>query len=56
MPRLTVDASDPRIEVVDLGDAIAPRIIAIAKHRDRYIAPAARAFVQTAQDSVRCEL
>lgn len=56
MPRLTVDASDPRIEVVDLGGAIAPRIIAIAKHRDRYIAPAARAFVETAQDSVRREL
>jgi DNA-binding transcriptional LysR family regulator len=48
MPRLTVDASDPRIDVVDLGQAVPPRIIAIAQHRDRYSSPAARAFVDLA--------
>jgi DNA-binding transcriptional LysR family regulator len=51
MPRLTVDASDPRIAVVDLGHAVAPRIVAIAQHRDRYSSPAARAFVETALQS-----
>lgn len=49
MPRLTVDTADRRIAVVDLADAIPPRIIAIAQHRDRYSSPAARAFLQTAR-------
>jgi DNA-binding transcriptional LysR family regulator len=49
MPRLTIDTADPRIAVVDLDDAIPPRIIAIAQHRDRYSSPAARAFLQTAR-------
>ena len=48
MPALTIDESDPRVRVVDLGDAVAPRLIAIARHRDRYHSPAARAFVETA--------
>jgi DNA-binding transcriptional LysR family regulator len=48
MPRLTVDASDPRIAVVALDAEVAPRIVAIARHRDRYSSPAARAFVETA--------
>ncbi|MGH3025006.1 MAG: LysR family transcriptional regulator substrate-binding protein, partial [Gaiellaceae bacterium] len=48
MPQLTVDASDPRVAVVDLGAEVTPRIIAIARHRDRYSSPAARAFVETA--------
>ncbi len=48
MPQLTIDASDPRIAVLDLGGKVAPRIIAIAQHRDRYSSPAARAFVETA--------
>ena len=47
MPRLTVDESDPRIAIVPLP-AIAPRVIAIARHRDRYASPAMRAFVETA--------
>jgi DNA-binding transcriptional LysR family regulator len=51
MPRLTVDLADPRIAVVNLGSAVASRIIAIARHRDRYSSPATRAFVQTAQES-----
>ena len=51
MPQLTIDASDPRIAVIDLGARVAPRIIAIAQHRDRYSSPAARAFVETAVTS-----
>jgi DNA-binding transcriptional LysR family regulator len=46
-PRLTVDVGDPRIAVRDLDD-IPPRVIAIARHRDRYYSPAARAFVEAA--------
>jgi DNA-binding transcriptional LysR family regulator len=46
LPRLTVDERDPRVEVVDLP-AIPPRIIAVARHRDRYASPATRAFIST---------
>ncbi|HEX6763479.1 MAG TPA: LysR substrate-binding domain-containing protein [Gaiellaceae bacterium] len=52
MPRLTVDQADRRIAVVELGEPMAPRIIAVAQHRDRYSSPATRAFVQTAQETV----
>lgn len=52
MPRLTVDAGDRRIAVVELGEPMSPRIIAVAQHRDRYSSPAARAFVQTARETV----
>ena len=48
LPRLTVDEADPRTAVVDLGGAVAPRIIGVGRHRDRYASPAARAFVETA--------
>jgi molybdate transport repressor ModE-like protein len=51
MPRLTIDATDPRITVVDLGHAVPPRIVAIAQHRDRYSSPTARSFVETALQS-----
>ena len=49
VPRLTVDANDERTVVLDLGAKVPPRVIALAWHRDRYRAPAARAFVETAQ-------
>jgi molybdate transport repressor ModE-like protein len=52
MPRLTVDFADPRVAVRQLGDAVPPRIIAIARHVDRYLSPAARAFIETARASV----
>jgi DNA-binding transcriptional LysR family regulator len=48
VPRLTVDADDPRIQVVELED-VPPRMIAMAWHRDRHRSPAARAFVELAQ-------
>jgi DNA-binding transcriptional LysR family regulator len=47
MPRLTVDERDPRVEIVDLP-SMPPRIIALARHRDRYASPAMRAFIETA--------
>jgi molybdate transport repressor ModE-like protein len=55
MPRLTVDASDPRITVIELGGRVPPRMIHIARHRDRYHSPAARAFVETALDVAAAE-
>ena len=51
-PRLTVDVADPRVVVRDLHD-IPPRVIAIARHRDRYYSPAARAFVEAAIETTR---
>jgi DNA-binding transcriptional LysR family regulator len=47
MPLLTVDERDPRVEIVDLP-SVPPRIIALARHRDRYASPAMRAFIETA--------
>ena len=47
MPLLTVDERDPRVEIVDLP-TVPPRIIALARHRDRYASPAMRAFIETA--------
>jgi DNA-binding transcriptional LysR family regulator len=52
LPRLTVDETDPRVVVRELP-GVPPRVIAIARHRDRYHSPAARAFVETALDVVR---
>jgi DNA-binding transcriptional LysR family regulator len=52
MPRLTVDIADPRIAVVDLPPGFPSRVVAIARHRDRYYSPAARAFIETARETV----
>ena len=49
MPRLTVEPSDEKMRVVELGSRMVPRLIGIAVHRDRYQSPAARAFVETAR-------
>jgi DNA-binding transcriptional LysR family regulator len=49
VPRLTVDEDDRRVVVIELGDRIPPRLIAIAWHRDRLQTRAARAFVEAAQ-------
>ncbi len=48
LPRLTVDPADTRLVVRELGDEVPPRVIAIARHRDRYNSPAARGFVDAA--------
>jgi DNA-binding transcriptional LysR family regulator len=50
VPRLAVDENDEGVRIVELGPKIAPRIIGIARHIDRYHSPAARAFVATALD------
>lgn len=49
VPQLTMDPEDEHTGLIELPK-IPPRIIAIAWHRDRYRTPAARAFVQTAQE------
>jgi DNA-binding transcriptional LysR family regulator len=48
VPLLTVDRSDDRIAVVDLGDRFPARLIGVAWHRDRLRTPAASAFVEAA--------
>jgi molybdate transport repressor ModE-like protein len=48
VPRLTVDENDGATRLIELPK-LPPRVIAIAWHRDRYRAPAARAFVETAE-------
>lgn len=50
VPLLTVDEGDSRVRILDLGRRFPPRRIAIASHRDRQQAPAARAFVETARE------
>jgi DNA-binding transcriptional LysR family regulator len=50
VPRLTLQPTDGDIEVIELGELVPPRLVGIAWHRDRYRTPAARAFVETAQD------
>lgn len=49
VPRLTVDESDRSIRIVELGERVPPRLIAIAWHRDRRRTPAAQAFVEQAR-------
>ena len=48
MPRLAVDENDTSLRIIELGPKIAPRIVGIARHRDRYHSPAAQVFVATA--------
>ena len=48
-PALTIDGKDPRVKLLGPIREVPPRIIAIAWHRDRYRSPAARAFVEIAQ-------
>jgi DNA-binding transcriptional LysR family regulator len=49
VPRLTLQPTEG-VEVIDMRDLLPPRLVGIAWHRDRYRTPAARAFVETAQD------
>src|SRR5919204_692605 len=49
VPRLTVDESDERVAVVELGDRFPDRVIGIAWHRDRHRSRAAEAFVDEAR-------
>lgn len=53
VPRLTVDASDPDIAVIDMADDLPPRYITLLWHRDRYRTAAAQAFIEAARDICR---
>jgi DNA-binding transcriptional LysR family regulator len=53
VPRLAVDEYDETTRVVEIGPKIAPRIVGIVRHRDRYHSPAAKAFVATALEVAR---
>jgi molybdate transport repressor ModE-like protein len=48
LPRLAVDENDESVRVIELGPKIAPRIVGVVRHRDRYHSAAARALVDTA--------
>jgi DNA-binding transcriptional LysR family regulator len=54
VPALAVDVRDPGVVALPLGDAVPPRVLCLAWHRDRYRSPAARAFVDAA--ARLCEL
>jgi molybdate transport repressor ModE-like protein len=49
VPRLTMDPEDHTTVMIELPK-LPPRVIALAWHRDRYRTPAARAFVETAEE------
>jgi molybdate transport repressor ModE-like protein len=49
VPRLTVDANDERVQLIELDD-VPHRMIAVVWHRDRHRSPATRAFVELAQE------
>ena len=49
LPRLAIDPTDTTTRTLTLDPEVAPRIICLAWHRDRYRSPAARAFVAAAR-------
>ncbi len=49
VPRLTVDESDARIRIIDLGERLPARVIGVAWHRDRQRTQPATAFVSAAR-------
>jgi DNA-binding transcriptional LysR family regulator len=49
VPQLTVDENDDTVAVIDVGPKVAPRIVGVAWHADRYHSAAASAFVDTAR-------
>jgi DNA-binding transcriptional LysR family regulator len=46
--RLAIDPRDERVVALELGPKVAPRVITLAWHRDRYRLPAAEAFISQA--------
>ena len=50
VPRLAVDPRDERVVALELGGKVAPRVVALAWHRDRHRQAAAEAFVQLASE------
>jgi DNA-binding transcriptional LysR family regulator len=49
VPRLTVEAGDDSIVVINLAEELPPRRIVLAWHRDRYRSPAMDAFIEAVQ-------
>jgi DNA-binding transcriptional LysR family regulator len=48
LPRLAVDPNDESVRITALGPRLPRRQVGIARHKDRYHSPAAKAFVATA--------
>jgi DNA-binding transcriptional LysR family regulator len=48
IPRLAIDPNDDSVRLTTLSPRIPRRQVGIARHKDRYHSPAARAFVETA--------
>jgi DNA-binding transcriptional LysR family regulator len=49
VPRLALDADDPRTRVLDVDGLLAPRRIGLVWHRERTRSPAAQAFADLAR-------
>jgi DNA-binding transcriptional LysR family regulator len=49
VPLLTVDENDPKVVIRQLDPPITARTIVVANHPDRYLSPAAEAFLETAR-------
>jgi len=48
MPRLAVNFDDERTVVIELGDLVPPRQIAVAWHAERTVSQAAKALMELA--------
>jgi len=53
VPRLTLEPSHPGTVALPLDGLLAPRLIALTWHRDRYHSPAAQGFVRAALEECR---
>ena len=53
MPRLAVNFDDARTVVIELGDLVPPRQIAVAWHSERTVSEAAKALMKLAVEIVR---
>lgn len=49
VPLLTVDENDPKVVTRQIDPPVPPRTIVVAHHPDRYLSPAAEAFLETAR-------
>jgi len=49
VPLLTVDENDPKVVIRQLDPPVPARTIVLANHPDRYLSPAAEAFLDTAR-------
>lgn len=49
VPLLTVDENDPKVVIRQIDPPVPSRTIVVANHPDRYLSPAAEAFLDTAR-------